>query len=62
MRSGDRNFSERAALLDHLKNENRLRVLEELRKGEVKVTELVRTLKMSQSMRAAVQKSATVAA
>lgn len=43
------NFCERAALLSHLQNGNRLRLLEELRGGEVKVTDLAEMLEMSQS-------------
>jgi len=42
-RSGD-GFRERAALLDHMQNRNRLRVFEELREGEVKFSNLAETL------------------
>jgi len=47
-RSGD-GFRELAALLHHLQNRNRLRVVEELRKGEVTVSNLADALRMSPS-------------
>ncbi|WP_423342475.1 ArsR/SmtB family transcription factor [Rhizobium sp. HT1-10] len=46
--SGD-GFREGATLLHHLQNRNRLRVIEELRKGEVKVSDLAEALGVSPS-------------